>query len=269
MTTELEHLLTTAHHAVDHAEQLLRGHPPTTVHAKGDRDMATDTDVAIERAVRARLAHETPAIPVHGEEEGGATAGTRWELDPIDGTANHLRGLPLTGISLALIREQIPILGVISLPLLRTRHWALAGHGAFCDGQPITASPTTDLAQALIAVGDYGTGPDAGPRNTIAHAVHQHLAPRAQRIRMFGSAAVDLAWLAAGHLDASITLGNRAWDMAAGAVIAREAGAHVVDHDGTDHTTASRFTIATAPGLLTAVLDTLHAALDDARTSLC
>jgi myo-inositol-1(or 4)-monophosphatase len=110
----------------------------------------------------------------------------------------------------------------------------------------------------VIAIGDYGTGADAEERNAVAVALHAALAPAAGKVRMLGSAAVDLAFVADGTLDASITLGNRDWDMAAGVAIARAAGACVTDTDGTPHDLASRTTIVTAPGLTNAVLDTLR-----------
>ena len=94
-----------------------------------------------------------------------------------------------------------------------------------------------------------GTGPDAAERNQTALAIHAGLAPRAQKVRMLGSAAADLALVADGTLDASITLGNRPWDMAAGVVIARAAGAIIMDADGSPYTLGSLATIAAAPGL--------------------
>ncbi|MCX5078653.1 hypothetical protein OHA84_36860 [Streptomyces sp. NBC_00513] len=109
----------------------------------------------------------------------------------------------------------------------------------------------------MIAVGDYGTGLDGPERNRVALATHAHLAEQAQRVRMLGSAAVDLALVADGTLDATITLGNHDWDMAAGVVLAREAGAIVMDTDGSPHTPASLTTIATTPGLRDALLDIL------------
>lgn len=246
--------LRVAHRAVDHAERHLREHGPGTVAIKADRDLVTAADVAVEHLVRAELRAATPAIGFLGEETGGDTEGLRWVLDPIDGTTNCARGLPLHAIALALVDDDRPVLGVVTLSALGHRYWASVGHGAWRDGQPITVSTAEDLSAAVVAVGDYGTGPAAAARNRADLALHAHLAPRAHRVRMLGTAAVDLVWVADGTLDASITLGNRPWDMAAGAVIAREAGALVLDADGTDHSTAAHVTVATTPGLRAAVL---------------
>jgi myo-inositol-1(or 4)-monophosphatase len=263
VSTELARLLSIARTAVEHGATYLRTHQPSTITAKGDRDMVTDLDLTIERLIRDELTHHTPDIGVHGEEEGGPTTGTWWVLDPIDGTANLTHRIPLTGISLALVHANTPVLGVIALPMLSHTYWAATGLGAFRDGHSITASRPTTLAASIVAIGDYATGPTAGARNATALAIHAALAPHAQRIRMLGSAAVDLAWTADASLAASITLGNRPWDMAAGSIIAREAGAHVVDLDGTPHDTTSRFTIAATPNLLPQILDVVRQAAAD------
>jgi myo-inositol-1(or 4)-monophosphatase len=256
--TNLATLLTIAQATVEHGANYLRTHRPRASTAKGDRDMVTDIDLAVERLLRNELACKAPEIGMFGEQEGGDTSGTRWVLDPVDGTANLTHGIPLTGISLALLIGEQPVLGVIALPLLDRTYWAADGLGAFRNGHPISAAGPTILAESIVAIGDYGTGPDAVPRNATALAIHTELAPRAQRIRMLGSAALDLAWTADASLGASITLGNRTWDMAAGAIIAREAGAQVVDLDGSPHTDTSRFTIAAAPDLLEEILDTVR-----------
>src|SRR5690625_2910113 len=165
------------------------------------------------------------------------------------GTANFARGLAVCGVSLALVRGHTPMVGVIALPLLGRRYWAAAGRGAHRDGKPIRASQRTHLQEAMVALGDYGTGEGALERNLIAFTLDQELAPRVERLRRLGSAAADLVLVADGTLDASLTLGNRTWDMAAGTLIAREAGAMVADSAGTDHTTTSICTLALAPGL--------------------
>jgi hypothetical protein len=118
---------------------------------------------------------------------------------------------------LALVVDEDPLLGVIALPQLDRTYWAADGLGACRDGHPIRITGPARLDEAIVAVGDYGTGPDAATRNATMLAIHAAFAPRAQRIRMLGAAAADLALLADSVLGASITLGNRTWDMAAGA----------------------------------------------------
>jgi myo-inositol-1(or 4)-monophosphatase len=102
------------------------------------------------------------------------------------------------------------------------------------------------MSEAIVALGDFATGPDAAEQNILGLRLTGLLAEKALRIRMLGSAAIDLAWLAAGRHHASITLCNRSWDRAAGVVISREAGASVVDLDGSGYSLASRAVVAAA-----------------------
>jgi myo-inositol-1(or 4)-monophosphatase len=255
MSTYLD-LLPIATNAVNLAAELLRTHQPGAITGKGDRDMATDLDYTIERQVRALLGDRTPAIGFIGEEEGhsGDTTDLRWALDPIDGTANFIHGSPLCGVSLGLIHHDTPVLGVIALPFLGTRYTAVQGHGAHADGQEIHVSTTAHLHGAIVSIGDYAVGDGAEDKNRVRFAHTQRLAANVQRVRMLGSAAIDLAWLAHGRTDAIITMSNKPWDMAAGVIIAREAGATIMDKDGTPHHTHSHATIAANPALIPAIL---------------
>ena len=232
--------------------------------------MATEVDYAVEHAVRDFLARETPEIGFLGEEEGTTSrdgGGLRWVLDPVDGTANLLHGIPLCGISLGLTDRDIPVLGVIDLPFLGSRYSAAEGHGAHVDGRKIHTSQTSDLGTAVIAIGDYAVGIDAKAKNRPRLALTGKLAARVQRVRMFGSAAVDLAWVAEGRIDASVMLSNTPWDTAAGVLIAREAGATVVDLDGSPHTADAQATIAASPKILADLIELIAEADKDARHS--
>jgi len=253
-------LLPIALEAVDVASELVRSRPPGALTAKGDRDMASEVDFAVERAVRAFLDERTPAIGFLGEEEGptGSQAEPLWTLDPVDGTANLIHGVPLCGISLGLIHEGRPVLGVIDLPFLGSRYSAVEQHGAFVGRRRLHASQTTNLRDAIVTIGDYAVGPHAQDTNRLQLAVTEQLAARALRVRMLGSAAIDLAWVAEGRLDASITLANNPWDMAAGVILAREAGALVVDKDGSPHTFDSPATVAVGPLLLDEITDLIR-----------
>ncbi len=249
-------MLRVALEAVDAAQEHLATRTPARSRDKADRDPVTDLDPAIECLVRDHLADAAPGIGFEGEEGGTHPAtdsslpgDARWVLDPIDGTANFWRGLPLYGVSLALLHQDRTLTGVIALPGLRRRYWAAEGYGAYRNGAPIHAAATHDLDQAIIAIGDYGAGPEVAPHTADCFALHQALAPTVRRIRMLGSAATDLALVADGTLDASLTVSNRTWDTAAGVLIAREAGAIVIDHDATPHTLASARTYAIAPRL--------------------
>src|SRR5215472_9565853 len=116
------------------------------------------------------------------------------------------------------------------------------------------------LAEAMVTLGDYAVGDEAAAKNRLRLSVTAQLARSVLRVRMLGSAAIDLAWLAEGKTDACIILSNQPWDTAAGVVIAAEAGAQVVDLDGSPHTMRSKATIGAPPGLIAEILDLMHRA---------
>lgn len=248
----LSRLLTVATEAVDRAASILRTSGPEGLRLKGDRDMATDADLAVERDIRQFLASATPDIGFLGEEEGrtGIEEGAPyWALDPVDGTANFAHGLPLCAVSLGLVAGENSVIGVIDLPLLGERFQAQRDRGATLNGSPIAVRQEERIGHAIVAIGDYAVGPEAVERNLARLVLATQLAGSAQRVRMFGAAAVDLAWVAAGRLDASVMFSNKPWDTTAGVLIAREAGAVVLDVDGSQHTVNSRGTVATSPAL--------------------
>jgi myo-inositol-1(or 4)-monophosphatase len=105
-------------------------------------------------------------------------------LDPIDGTANFVKGIPLYSIALALISHQEPVLGLIDIPVDGSRYSAALGHGAYHGGRRIHVRPTSNLAEAVVTVGDYATGDKAEARNQIRLAVTGRLARQALRVRM-------------------------------------------------------------------------------------
>ncbi len=249
-------LLEVATQATSLAADLVRTGLPGKLTAKGDRDYASEVDYTVEREVRAFLRKETPAIEFLGEEEGfsGQESEMVWALDPIDGTVNFAHAIPLCAVSLALITNKRPVLGVIDLPFFGSRYSAAQGQGAYRDGRRIHVSAATRLHDGVVSIGDYAVGDDAAGKNAGRLALTNSLAGAVLRVRMFGSAAIDLVWLAEGKTDVAITLSNKPWDIAAGSIIAREAGAKVVDIDGSDHTSDSKATIAATPNLLDEVL---------------
>lgn len=255
MTAHAE-LLPVACEAVDVARDIILNHAPGHLTAKGDRDMASEVDYAIERKLAALLREKTPEIGFLGEEDGkrGTPSELTWTLDPIDGTVNFIHGSPLCGIALALLHDKTPVLGVVDLPFLGMRYTATQSGGAYSGGRRLSVSAAATPDQAVVAIGDYAVGTGAAEKNQIRLGVTNNLARIVQRVRMHGSAAIDLVWLAEGRVDAVIIMSNHPWDTAAGVIIAREAGASVVDQDGSQHTSESVATIAANPKLLPAIL---------------
>lgn len=254
LSPDLEKLLGVAGEAVDLAVDTLRSAVgPGDLTPKGDRDYASEIDFRIERQLRAHLTEATPDIGFLGEEEGtsGHQGGLHWALDPIDGTVNYVRDLPLFAVSLALIEDDQPVLGVIDMPTFGVRYRAAAGLGTFAGDRRLSCPPPpADLGSAIVAIGDYAVGTNAESKNRVRLRITSRLAATVLRVRMLGSAAIDLAWLAEGRLDASITLSNKTWDMAAGVVLARETGHQVVDAAGAAYSLASASTVAAHPAIV-------------------
>ena len=261
--SDANELLLSAGAAVDGAARMLvdgRSHLGGLI-AKGDRDYASRVDFQIEDSIRDALGRVGHDIPFLGEERGGHLhAPLLWVLDPVDGTTNFIKGSPLCAISLALLSEGQPIFGIIELPLLGERYVARAGAGAYLNGSPLHVPDAHRLDDIVVGITDFAVADDRSTENPIHIALLAQVAPRALGVRAHGSAALDLAWLAAGRLGASVMLSNRAWDVSAGVLLAREAGALTYDWDGSEHSVDSRFTIASAPGLKSSLLEMLAAA---------
>ena len=249
---DLAGLLLAAERAVDTGADILRlgrSHIGALI-GKGDRDFATSVDLQIESTIRALLADTDPSIPFLGEEGGGDSAArASWVLDPIDGTINFSRDSSLCTISLSLVIEGQPVLGIVDAPLLGERFVARQGGGAYLNGRRIVVSEVSGLAEAIVGVADFKVGVGSEDENRVHLAVVGRLARESLRVRMLGSAALDLAWLAAGRLNATIMLSNLAWDVTGGLLLVREAGGMVYDYDGSEHGSASRYTLASVPSL--------------------
>ena len=244
--TDHERLLTIAHEVVDHAVTLFNGATNHELTHKGDRDYATETDYRIERELRDRLAKATPGIGFLGEEVGHTGSHDRWWcLDPIDGTVNYVHDNPLCGVSLALVEEDKTTIGVIDLPRLGTRYWATTSTGAYRDEKPIHVSEAQTLGEAVISLGDFAVGAGAADKNEIRLDVLAAMVERVLRLRMIGSAAADLAWVADGKLDGAVIIGSHTWDLAAGLVIAAAAGATI----GKTTPEGNRITFAGSPAV--------------------
>jgi myo-inositol-1(or 4)-monophosphatase len=256
-------LLAAAERAVDEAAAaLVEGRDRVkALIDKGDYGFATVVDVEIERMVRERLRAETPQIPCLGEEEGGAGISSEavWVLDPIDGTANYADGSPLCSISLALLERGTPVLGIVDAPLLGERYVASEGGGAFLNGRRIRVAPR-EVGDSLVALSDFAFGRKHRDTNDLRFAVIDELVRRSMRLRIHGSVALDLAWLAAGRMSATMALSNRPWDVSAGVLLVREAGGVVFDETGERYTPESESTLAAVPAMREALVDVVAAA---------
>jgi myo-inositol-1(or 4)-monophosphatase len=203
------------------------GHPAEGLASKSSAtDLVSDADREAERAIRELLGAERPHDGLVAEEGSHAEAdsGRRWVVDPLDGTINFLYGFPAWAVSVALEDAEGLVLGVVHSPIHRETFTAVRGEGAFLGERRLHVRDPRPLEQALVATG-FSYEP---ARRAIQADVIGALLPRARDIRRAGAAALDLAWLAAGRVDAFFERGLQHWDWAAGRLLVEEAGGRVV-----------------------------------------
>ena len=222
------------------AGDLVREGRPDTVDVAATKsspvDPVTEMDLASEELLRALLAEHRPHDAILGEEEAyrPGSSGLTWVLDPIDGTVNYLYGIPAYAVSVAVVAggpdpaTWTAVAGAVH-SVTDGRTWT-AGHGlgAYLDGRALRVNPARPLALSLVGTGFAYT---AARRTEQARLVGEVL-PRVRDIRRIGSAAMDLCSIASGGLDLYYERGLRPWDLAAGALVAAEAGALVTGLDG-------------------------------------
>jgi myo-inositol-1(or 4)-monophosphatase len=219
-------------------------------------DMVSEVDRAAEELIVEHLLGARPDDGMVGEEgtDRAGTSGVCWIVDPLDGTTNYLYGLAGFGVSIAAEVEGEVVAGVV-LDVVRDEVFtAVRGQGASRDGRPIRASRATDLATALIATG-FAYDSDRRARQA---AVLVSVLPRVRDIRRFGAAAVDLCSVACGRVDGYYERGLAPWDLAAGGLIAAEAGAVVSDFHGAEARAGA--VVAAGPGIAAALRALLLAA---------
>jgi myo-inositol-1(or 4)-monophosphatase len=202
----------------------------STVTKSSATDMVTEFDTASEALIVGGITAARPHDGIVGEE-GTSTQGTSgvdWLIDPIDGTTNFLYGLPGWAVSIAARSVHGTEVGVVFVPTTDELFTAVRGEGAQLNGQPIGCSATTDLSLALVGTG-FSYQPERRARQAQRVAA---MLPRVRDIRRFGAAAADLCHVAAGRLDVYFEEFLGPWDLAAGELIAREAGCRSGDLQG-------------------------------------
>jgi myo-inositol-1(or 4)-monophosphatase len=194
------------------------------VSMKGSQDWLTVADGAIETLFRKAIADAFPGDAVVGEEHGGADHDRLWIIDPIDGTANFARGDRLWCLSIGLVADGVPELGIIHAPALDETFAARRGRGATLNGAPIRAASTNDMKRAVV---EFGWSPRLPTELHLAGVAGLYAAGAS--VKRSGSGALGIAAVACGRIDAYAELHINSWDAAAGIVIAHEAGARVSD----------------------------------------
>lgn len=224
---------------------------------KHAQDWLTETDGKIESFISQEILKHFPKDGFQGEEEGKTRSGSlRWVLDPIDGTSNYARGRNRWCISLALMEENIPTLGIISAPCVQEFYTARLGHGAFMNDNPIHVSDVTDPKISMVELG-WSHVSKIEEYLKYAEAILQTGA----MIRTLGSGTMSLVDVATGRLDGHFEMAINLWDVAAALVLLKEAGARVspfLENGGLNQMTPI---LSAAPGIAETLSKTLHVPL--------
>lgn len=219
-------------------------------------DLVTQYDPKCEKVIREILLADFPLHTILGEEDGeqaGSDTAHRWHVDPIDGTTNFAHGFPFYCASVALEERGELVVGVIYDAVRNELFTATKGGGAFLNGKPLQVSARTELRQALVGSAFYYSE-DA---ETVLNPEVERLLPHIRSLRRTGSAALDLAYVAAGRLDAFWEVRLNSWDIAAGSLLIREAGGTVTNRLGEPQQLAGPSIVASNGHIHAALLATL------------
>jgi myo-inositol-1(or 4)-monophosphatase len=204
------------------------GSGPLATEVKSPGDYVTEVDRAAEQAAIQVLRAGAPDISILAEEAGGVRAERMWVVDPIDGTTNFLRGFPVVGVSVALVEAGRPVVGAVNAPLLGAAWSAAEGQGA-TDERGRRLSVSSHPGAGIVATGFPFRRKERLPRYL---KVLERALARFEDLRRAGAASLDLAYVGAGVFDGFFELGLGIWDIAAGALLVREAGGVVTDWNG-------------------------------------
>lgn len=241
----LESAIAVAHEAGD---VVFRDFPRTAlgqVGFKGAVNPVTETDTAAEELIRGRLGARFPGHRILAEESGGdewrEPGSPIWLIDPLDGTNNFAHGFPHVGISLALVEDEQPVVGVIYDPLRGETFAATAGGGATLNDESIRVTEVRDLSEAFLATG-FPYDRRVASDNNVQRL--DHFLRRSQGVRRAGAAVLDLSYVACGRLDGFWEIRLHPWDVAAGILIVREAGGEATNFAGGLDCVSGRWIVA-------------------------
>ncbi|XP_015607059.1 inositol monophosphatase 1 [Cephus cinctus] len=201
-----------------------------------DIDLVTESDQQVEKLLIDGLSSKFADHKFIGEESSSPgekielTDAPTWIIDPIDGTMNFVHGLPHTCVSIGLLIDKVPEIGIVYNPILEQLFTARRGQGAFLNNSPIHVSNQKELSKALIML-EMGTSKDPEKMKIVMENLHV-LTPQVHGLRALGSAALDMCMVALGGADGHFEFGIHAWDIAAGDLIVREAGGICIDPAG-------------------------------------
>lgn len=221
---------------------------------KGVADYVTEVDFAVQQFIRRRLEELYPEVQFLSEEKSNEEIdkdGLVWVLDPVDGTTNLIHDYRASVISLALMQKGSVVLGMIYNPYTDELFSAQKGKGSYCNGQKIEVSGAETMEKCLISIGTSPYYKEMAEKN---FKVFQAIFKDCQDIRRSGSAALDLAYVACGRIEAYFERNLKIWDYAAGMLLVRESGGQVTDYRGNDADTEMISNITAANPKINSVL---------------
>ena len=219
------------------------------VNYKAVIDLVTEVDHQSENLILAEIQRLFPGHQIVSEEIGllPGLLGDQWYVDPLDGTVNYAHGIPFFSVSIAYAHEGAMTLGVVYDPMRDELFSAERGQGAWCNGRRLQVSPVTEFERSLLVTGfPYDTW--STPRNNLQN--FGRFAMITQGVRRLGSAALDLCYVGAGRFEGYWEMTLKPWDLAAGALIASEAGAVVTSLEGSREYLLPPYSILAAPPVL-------------------
>lgn len=228
-----------------------------SIDRKSDQSLATQIDMASEKAIIERIRRSFPSHTIIGEETGETTgmihSGYRWVIDPLDGTHNYIRGIDLFGVSVGVIRDNEFIVGAVAIPTEQAIYFAEKGSGAFCNDRRITVSGTTSISSSTVS---FDSSIHKNP-DKISNSIRL-IADKVFNIRMFGSSVRNLTYLSDGRLDACIEFNDFPWDFTGSIPILIEAGGRVTEISGDPFTPMSRNYIASNGLIHDELVEAIH-----------
>ena len=210
-------------------------------------DLVTNVDIGIEKELTESIKKTFPDDKIHGEETSNTQeiVGRTWTIDPIDGTCNMSSQMPLYGVQCALLENGEIVFAVIYLPHFNEVMVAEKGCGCYLNGKRVEVKRHGTLNNALVSFGDYPhyKTPEVAERQ---HRAIAHLFTKIAKIRMFGAACIDFAFVAAGRTDGTVVITRNLWDIAPGILMCQEAGAVLTNLDGQPYKFSDNGVVASA-----------------------
>ncbi len=210
--------------------------------SKADNSLVTKIDRESEEKIISIIQEVFPAHKIVGEEGGeSGNSDFSWHIDPIDGTTNYSRRIPICAVSIGLVKDNLPIVGVLFNPFTQELYWAEKGQGAYLNDKKIITSAETTVEKSIVAV-SYSHSSEV--RELMAHKTK--LLTKCRTKREYGSAAYELGLLASGRLDALFLADHHSWDLAGGMIIVTEAGGVMTDASGQETDINTQYLVGTA-----------------------